>query len=356
MALRLAGEEFSVVQGLDGLGYVREIRPSSPDPGLLVDQGGSGRIVSFRDGGTAVLEILDAGDVVLAPLSGGKIDVRQALYNSSANQGGYVHIGDILRIDPGSNTDLLIGEAAGVTKLRANVSGGGRLRWLYGANNGFDLSLGELLQIQDADAADAVRLTINSANGNLSFKQASIIDTTVGDLTLSPAAKLDLRSAIYNAGAANGGNVKIDDTLQVDPGSNTDTLELLAAGVSKLKFNVSGGARLRQLYGANAGLDISFGELLQLQDSDDADVIRATINSANGFAKFGGSGTPTDSLEAANGINLSGGTFKRLAVEPFTEATKPAAAGNDGRIIYVSDGAAGSKFQGSDGSSWLGLG
>lgn len=36
--------------------------------------------------------------------------------------------------------------------------------------------------------------------------------------------------------------------------------------------------------------------------------------------------------------------------------TRPAAADNPGAIIYVSDGAAGSKFQGSDGSSWVSLG
>ena len=41
----------------------------------------------------------------------------------------------------------------------------------------------------------------------------------------------------------------------------------------------------------------------------------------------------------------------------FTTATRPAATSkNAGTIIFVSDGAAGSKFQGSDGSSWLGLG
>lgn len=43
-------------------------------------------------------------------------------------------------------------------------------------------------------------------------------------------------------------------------------------------------------------------------------------------------------------------------LETFTEATKPAATGNAGRVIYVSDAVAGSKFQGSDGASWLGLG
>ena len=46
-----------------------------------------------------------------------------------------------------------------------------------------------------------------------------------------------------------------------------------------------------------------------------------------------------------------------LKLNVFTEATKPSAsAGGAGAVIFVSDGTSGRKFQGSDGSSWLGLG
>lgn len=40
----------------------------------------------------------------------------------------------------------------------------------------------------------------------------------------------------------------------------------------------------------------------------------------------------------------------------YTVATRPPAASAPGAIIYVSDGAAGAKFQGSDGSAWVNLG
>src|SRR5262245_18978059 len=40
----------------------------------------------------------------------------------------------------------------------------------------------------------------------------------------------------------------------------------------------------------------------------------------------------------------------------YTVATRPAAASWPGSIIYVSDGAAGAKFQGSDGAAWVNLG
>ena len=46
-----------------------------------------------------------------------------------------------------------------------------------------------------------------------------------------------------------------------------------------------------------------------------------------------------------------------LKLKVFTEATKPSAsAGGAGAVIFVSDGTSGRKFQGSDGSTWLGLG
>lgn len=45
-----------------------------------------------------------------------------------------------------------------------------------------------------------------------------------------------------------------------------------------------------------------------------------------------------------------------LILASFTTATRPSAGSWTGGIIFVSDGAAGSKFQGSDGSAWVSLG
>jgi hypothetical protein len=45
-----------------------------------------------------------------------------------------------------------------------------------------------------------------------------------------------------------------------------------------------------------------------------------------------------------------------MQIGTFTTATRPTAASYPGAVIYVSDGAGGSKFQGSDGSSWVSLG
>jgi hypothetical protein len=54
--------------------------------------------------------------------------------------------------------------------------------------------------------------------------------------------------------------------------------------------------------------------------------------------------------EASRGVNAP-------SVPVYTVATRPtAAAAGQGAIILVSDGGAGSIFQGSDGTNWLSLG
>jgi hypothetical protein len=45
-----------------------------------------------------------------------------------------------------------------------------------------------------------------------------------------------------------------------------------------------------------------------------------------------------------------------LPLMTYTVATLPTASDFDGSIIYVSDGSAGQKFRGSDGSAWVNLG
>lgn len=45
-----------------------------------------------------------------------------------------------------------------------------------------------------------------------------------------------------------------------------------------------------------------------------------------------------------------------LRLAPYLAASLPTAASWPGGIIYVSDGAAGTKFRGSDGAAWVNLG
>ena len=54
MALRLAGEEFSVVRGLDALGWPREVEANDANPGLKITQGGSGPALQVVSGDIAL--------------------------------------------------------------------------------------------------------------------------------------------------------------------------------------------------------------------------------------------------------------------------------------------------------------
>lgn len=55
---------------------------------------------------------------------------------------------------------------------------------------------------------------------------------------------------------------------------------------------------------------------------------------------------------------LFGGKRRVFAVRPVSYLTAdiPGAADHEGEIIYVPDGAAGAKFQGSNGTAWVNLG
>lgn len=74
MTLRLAGEDYSVIAGLDGLGWLRDIKATSSDPALKVDQKGSGSILDLLDSGTPVLRVLNGGSLAFlvgkAPTAG----------------------------------------------------------------------------------------------------------------------------------------------------------------------------------------------------------------------------------------------------------------------------------------------
>ena len=50
MSLRLAGEEFTVVQGLDAQGWPREVEVNDAEPGLKITQGGAGPAIKVISG------------------------------------------------------------------------------------------------------------------------------------------------------------------------------------------------------------------------------------------------------------------------------------------------------------------
>ena len=126
MALRLAGEQCSVVRGLDDLGWLKEITRASSDYALKVTQNGSGDALrlagstrikgdnSYLDLGSTLLcygyggavLLTGMGDLVLSPASDGRVDVRRAIYNSTANNSGDVLVDDDLAVTSGKKLKL----------------------------------------------------------------------------------------------------------------------------------------------------------------------------------------------------------------------------------------------------------
>ncbi|GBD10984.1 hypothetical protein HRbin23_00634 [bacterium HR23] len=68
MPLRLAGEMLTV-NGVDGLGWLREVRAWDASPALVVDQQGTGRLLELRKAGSAVW-LVDSSGHFLAALDG----------------------------------------------------------------------------------------------------------------------------------------------------------------------------------------------------------------------------------------------------------------------------------------------
>lgn len=147
MALRLAGEEFSVLQGLDALGWLREVVANDGEPGLRIDQQGAGDIVDFQDGGTSAFKIGDGGPAILGVV----LDVRQPLKNTGSVNGGAVAVDDTfaviggnnLRLDNASGEGVLYGDPSKntwiVKERDAHVSDGNvaeDLAYLYVYNDG----------------------------------------------------------------------------------------------------------------------------------------------------------------------------------------------------------------------------
>ena len=65
MPLRLAGQAYLTIQGIDTQGWLREITAQDGTPGLKIDQQGAGRVFDFQDGGVSKLYLPDAGDVTM---------------------------------------------------------------------------------------------------------------------------------------------------------------------------------------------------------------------------------------------------------------------------------------------------
>jgi hypothetical protein len=185
MALRLAGEEFSVLQGLDAQGWVREITVSDALPALILDQAGSGPILSLRNGGVVRLLQQADGKVLLsngtAPPSAP--DSLVHLWRGSA---GVVSARTeaVLTLEDDADVELQLlapnNRSVGVSFGDADNPIAGMIQYQH-SNDRFSFHVKN---------AERVRLT----DVSLDFLQATTISTAAGDLELNPAGNVKFGS------------------------------------------------------------------------------------------------------------------------------------------------------------------
>jgi len=126
MALRLAGEQCSVVRGLDDLGWVKEITRTTSDYALKITQNGSGVGLQLEGStkikaGNSYLDLGESstvygyssasvigagGNVLLIPAAGYYVDIRERIQNSTANNSGDVLVDDDLAVASGKKLRL----------------------------------------------------------------------------------------------------------------------------------------------------------------------------------------------------------------------------------------------------------
>ena len=204
MALRLAGEEFAV-QGLDNLGFLREIEARDADPGLIVDQKGTGAILSLRDDGVVRLRLTDGGNVLLVNVASppASPDSLLHLWAGSAGAVAAQNAGSYLVIESndaggfGQNINFL-GPAAS------------RQRIIFGDVNDPDAGV-----LQYNHNSGRFEVTIEAVNrllwspGAFAYQEATTISTTTGTLTLDPAGNVRINPDLLLA----------TDGLQVQAGN-----------------------------------------------------------------------------------------------------------------------------------------
>lgn len=147
MALRLSGEEFSIVRGLDDYGWLKEIRRSTSDQALLLRQDGSGYILALYKGsslqavfdygpslmmygpirgyGNLTLETTGGASIVLGSYGAVKVDARVPLANTGAENNGNVAVESIDDIEMLGNQKGLIVRTSTGARYRIRVDNSG---------------------------------------------------------------------------------------------------------------------------------------------------------------------------------------------------------------------------------------
>lgn len=186
MPLRLAGEDYAVVQGLDDLGRLRAITVNDASPGLKINQQGAGSSLELQAAGAARLALTNAGQLQLPVqgsggglLVGGDVSLYRVEANRLGTDGG-LRLGNGLFMPnnlnlymkslDGTDQPLLMMTTSDNVQFQNPVASrslifktGGVQRAEFNATTG-DLSLGAQKLILGTFGAEDVNLYRNAAN------------------------------------------------------------------------------------------------------------------------------------------------------------------------------------------------
>jgi hypothetical protein len=172
MALRLAGESYTLVNGLDSMGNLRLVDVNDASPGLRVDQRGSGRVFDFQDGGTSVLYMDDGGDLVAARdlAFSGAHDITTTSGDLTLDPAGAVVLAKAAR--PSSDYAMDLGTVTAryrtaYTRLVALDTSGNEARRVDGNGVGLRLGAGNGLHFHHDSALNNVILSIGGASATI---------------------------------------------------------------------------------------------------------------------------------------------------------------------------------------------
>ena len=233
MALRLAGEPFTTIQGADNQGWVREVVAQDALPGLKIDQKSTGRIFDFQDSGVSRLFMQDGGSLLLGSAASPPSTPKSLLHLWAGNSTLAAPVASTnITIESNTTNYLsLISAAAAIQGIVFGIPGDDDFTFIRARND----AANDPLEIQVAGT-----ISLKYFAGDFSFQQATSIKTVAGDLTLDPAGKIALgtgklitgwstQTTVGAAGAASALPANPTGYVKVDVGGSTYVIPYYAA-------------------------------------------------------------------------------------------------------------------------------
>ncbi|MBI4300608.1 MAG: hypothetical protein HY677_05690 [Chloroflexi bacterium] len=279
MALKLTGEVPSVIHGLDGLGWLEEVRRNSSDPALTIrqDGGGSALKLVLPSGSQSLLDFYavatqighlyaESGNHLVCKTVGGRdirldpagvIDLRATIKNLGAANSGNVYIDDGLRVTGVAQFDNVVTVPYNNLRLQADNT---RVQLSWG-NPGFRIPIVVPLTNQSAASASAGEVFVLDTANDYSV----VAGTTAGNQT---------HPFVIVAGGATGAAIEVAVAGLVDVDCDT-------GAVSRGDVLVTSSVTAKKAMANNAQTDPNriIGVALTAKDGGSNGSVRALIKS-----------------------------------------------------------------------------